>query len=184
MKIAAFDVQYIEDGCAAAAVLFSEYSDAAPTAEYTHFLSGAADYIPGEFYRRELPCILTLLEKIREAPDEMIIDGYVMLGNRPGLGRHLFTSFDGKIPVIGVAKSKFKDASGTEICRGGSIHPLYITSAGVDLQKASEKIRRMHGAHRIPTLLKRVDHLAREKARQIAQALIGVTDADRTKTTD
>ena len=164
MMIVAFDVQYLEDGCAAAAVLFSEYSDAAPTAEYTHFLSGTADYIPGEFYRRELPCILTLLKKIGEAPDEMIIDGYVMLGNRPGLGQHLFKAFNGKIPVIGVAKSKFKGACGNDIYRGGSIRPLYVTSAGVDLQKASERIRKMHGIHRIPTLLKRVDHLAREKA--------------------
>jgi deoxyribonuclease V len=164
MMIAAFDVQYLEEGCAAAAVLFSKYSDASPTAEYTYFLSGAADYIPGEFYRRELPGILSLLEQISDMPDEMIIDGYVMLGNKPGLGQHLFRAFDGKIPVIGVAKSKFKGACGTGIYRGGSIHPLYVTCAGVDLQKASEKIRKMHGAHRIPTLLKRVDHLARGKA--------------------
>jgi len=165
MMIAAFDVHYLEEGCAAAAVLFSEYGDATPAAEYTHFLSGAADYIPGEFYRRELPGILSLLEQISDVPDEMIIDGYVMLGNKPGLGQHLFKAFDGKIPVIGVAKSRFKGASGTEIYRGGSLHPLHITAAGVDLQKASEKIRRMHGAHRIPTLLKRVDHLAREKTK-------------------
>jgi deoxyribonuclease V len=165
MMIAAFDVQYLEEGCTAAAVLFSQYSDAAPTAEYTHFLSGAADYIPGEFYRRELPGILSLLEQISDVPDEMIIDGYVMLGNKPGLGQHLFKAVDGKIPVIGVAKSKFRGACGTKIYRGGSKHPLYITSAGVDLQKASEKIRRMHGDHRIPTLLKRVDHLAREKTK-------------------
>lgn len=164
MMIAAFDVQYLEHGCVAAAVLFPEYSDAAPIAEYTHFLSGAANYIPGEFYRRELPGILSLLEQISEVPDEMIIDGYVMLGDQPGLGQHLFRAVDGKIPVIGVAKSKYKGASGTEVYRGGSIHPLYVTSAGVDLQKASEKIRRMHGDHRIPTLLKRVDHLARGKA--------------------
>jgi deoxyribonuclease V len=98
----------------------------------------------------------------------MVIDGYVMLGNRPGLGQHLFKSFDGKIPIVGVAKSKFKGSSGIEIFRGGSMHPLYVTSAGVDLQKASERIKTMHGAHRIPTLLKRVDFLAREKAKQIS----------------
>ena len=98
----------------------------------------------------------------------MVIDAYVMLGNRPGLGQHLFDFFDGKIPVVGVAKSKFKGSSGTEIFRGGSIHPLYVTSAGVNQQKASERIRTMHGAHRIPTLLKRVDCLAREKAQHIA----------------
>jgi len=168
MIIAAFDVHYLDYGCMAAAVVFSDYSEAAPTAEYTQFLPGAAGYIPGQFYRRELPCILTLLKQINKAPDEMVIDAYVMLGNRPGLGQHLFDFFDGKIPVIGVAKSKFKGSSGTEIFRGGSIHPLYVTAAGVNQQKASERIRTMHGAHRIPALLKRVDCLAREKAQHIA----------------
>ena len=166
MIIAAFDVHYLKDGCSAAAVLFSDYGDAEPTATYTQFLPGAADYIPGEFYRRELPCILTLLKQIKEAPNEMVVDGYVMLGNRPGLGQHLFESFDGQIPVVGVAKSKFRGSSGVKVFRGGSIHPLYVTSAGVDLKKASERIGSMHGAHRIPTLLRQVDFLAREKAQQ------------------
>lgn len=167
--IAAFDVHYLKNGCAsAAAVLFSDYRDSVPAEVYTQFRPGAADYIPGEFYRRELPCILTLIKQINEVPDEIVVDGYVMLGDRPGLGRHLFNSFDGKIPVIGVAKSKFEDAGGTEVFRGGSIHPLYVTSAGVNLQKASQRIRTMHGAYRIPTLLKRVDVLAREQARQLA----------------
>lgn len=167
--IAAFDVHYLENGCAsAAAVLFSNYRDAEPAEVYTQFLSGAADYLPGEFYRRELPCILMLLKQIREVPDEMVVDGYVMLGDRPGLGQHLFNWFGGKIPVVGVAKSKFEGAGGVEVFRGGSIHPLYVTSAGVDLKKASERIRTMHGVHRIPTLLKRVDVLAREQARQFS----------------
>lgn len=117
-------------------------------------------YIPGEFYIRKLPCILTLLKQINQALDEMVVDGYVMLGDRPGLGKHLFKSFEGEIPVVGVAKSKFEGSLGAEIYRGGSIHPLYVTSAGVDLQKVSEKIRTMHGVHRIPTLLKQVDFLA------------------------
>ena len=167
--IAAFDVYYLENGYASgAAVLFSDYRDAEPLAEYTQLLPGTADYSPGEFYKRELPCILTLLGQINEVPDEMVVDGYVMLGKKPGLGQHLFNFFDGKIPVVGVAKSKFEGAGGIEVFRGGSIHPLYVTSAGVNLQKASERIRTMHGAHRIPTLLKRVDVLAREQARQFA----------------
>ena len=165
MTIAAFDVYYLKNGCAsAAAVLFRDYRDPEPAAVYTQFLSEAADYIPGEFYRRELPCIFTLLRRIDEVPDEMVVDGYVMLGNKPGLGQHLFNSFDGKIPVVGVAKSKFEGAGGVEVFRGKSIHPLYVTSAGIDLSKASERIRTMRGVHRIPTLLKRVDVLAREQA--------------------
>lgn len=163
--IAAFDVHYLEDGRAsAAAVLFSDYGDAAPTREYTRLLPAAADYVPGEFYRRELPCILCLIERIDLPLDEMIIDGYVMLGSRPGLGQHLFQAFDGKIPVIGVAKSSFEGSSGAEVFRGGSGRPLYVTAAGLDLKSAAEKIRTMHGFNRIPTMLKRVDRLARENA--------------------
>ena len=113
----------------------------------------------------ELPCILSLLEQFEEVPDEMLIDGYVMLGDRPGLGQHLFESFSGKIPVIGVAKSKYRDSSAGEVFRGGSKRPLYVTSAGIGPQKASEKISLMRGAHNIPTLLKRADLLARGKTR-------------------
>jgi deoxyribonuclease V len=79
--IAAFDVHYLENGCAsAAAVVFTDYGDAEPWAEYTQFLPGTAAYT-GEFYRRELPCILTLIKQINEVLDEMVIDGYVMLGD-------------------------------------------------------------------------------------------------------
>ena len=167
MIVAAFDVHYLADHRAsAAAVLFSDYRDAEPLAVYTQFVPGAAGYLPGEFYKRELPCLLALLEGMDNAPDEMVIDGYVTLGNRPGLGRHLFTCFDGKIPVIGVAKSKFRGSSAAEVFRGRSLRPLYITAAGVEQEKACERIRSMHGDHRLPTLLKRVDLLARENARQ------------------
>jgi len=78
-------------------------------------------------------------------PDEIVIDGYVMLGDSPGLGQHLFKYLDSKISVVGVAKSKFKGSFGTEVFRGKSTRPLYITSAGIDQQKAAEKIRIMHG---------------------------------------
>jgi deoxyribonuclease V len=163
--IAAFDVHYLRDGSAsAAAILFHDNKDALPAAEHTKILTGVADYLPGQFYRRELPCILALLELFHEPPHEMVIDGYVMLGDRPGLGQHLFESFLGTIPVIGVAKSEFAGSSGVEILRGRSRRPLYVTSAGMDMQEASERIRAMHGLHRVPDLLRYVDHLARMKA--------------------
>jgi deoxyribonuclease V len=87
-----------------------------------------------------------------------------MLGERPGLGRWLFLSLDGKIPVIGVAKSPFRGSSGVPLFRGNSVRPLYVTSAGVEPKEACERIRRMHGLHRVPTLLKRVDLLANQHA--------------------
>ena len=166
MQILAFDVHYVKDGCMAAAVLFTDYGAAEPKAEFTRVLSQTVDYIPGAFYRRELPCILALLDQIDKPPDEMVIDGYVTLGKRPGLGQHLYNSLGGRIPVIGVAKSRFKGSPAIETYRGGSRLPLYVTAAGMDPKTASKKIKSMHGAYRIPTLLKRVDRLARETARQ------------------
>ncbi len=161
--IAAFDVHYVGDKYAmAAAVLFQTYSAAEAAREYLRPIYGPLPYVSGQFYRRELPCILQLLEQFNETPDEIVIDGYVMLGDRPGLGWHLYESFTRQIPVIGVAKSKHKRSSGIEVLRGGSTRPLYVTSAGVDPSVASDRIRAMHGAHRLPTLLRRVDVLARQ----------------------
>ena len=119
----------------------------------------------GQFYRRELPCILRLIEQLDEAPDEMVIDGYVTLGKKPGLGQYLFESFGGRIPVVGVAKSRYRTAPGIEVLRGRSKRPLYVTSAGIDPHLAAERIKAMHGPHRVPTLLRRVDLLARQGAR-------------------
>jgi deoxyribonuclease V len=161
--IAAFDVHYPKGGGAvAAAVLFLDYRDASPAAEHVKTLADVDDYVPGELFRRELPCLLALLDQIDDPVEELIVDGYVMLGrDRPGLGWHLFTAVDEKIPVIGVAKSRFTGACPVEVFRGGGGRPLYITAADMDLRLAAEKIRAMHGNYRIPTLLKWVDLLAR-----------------------
>jgi deoxyribonuclease V len=172
--IAAFDAHYIGDERAsAAAVLFRNYTDTESVAEFVGLTGAVSPYIPGQFCRRELPCILRLFEQFDRAPDEMLIDGYAMLGDQPGLGQHLFQSFSGKIPVIGVAKSKYRNSAGVEVFRGRSKRPLYVTSAGVDPHEASEIIRLMHGAHRVPALLKRVDLLAKEKIRYSSGVRVG-----------
>ena len=162
--IAAFDVHYVGDRYAwAAAVLFHAYTDAWPASEYVAFFDRVSPYESGQFYRRELPCILRLLDRFDEPPHEMIIDGYVMLGDLPGLGRSLFDSFQGRIPVVGVAKSLYGETPALEVFRGGSRRPLYVTTAGIEPSERSASIASMHGAHRIPTLLKRVDLLARQQ---------------------
>ena len=120
-----------------------------------------ASYVPGSFYKRELPCILALLDKLKQIPVEMIIDGYVWLGARSGLGQHLFEALGCRIPVIGVAKSAFPGAAAEKIYRGTSRRPLYITAAGVPIGIAAGNISRMHGPHRIPNLLKQVDQISK-----------------------
>ncbi len=168
--IAAFDVHYWDDDQAnAAAVLFHRYTDSAPTAVLTRLVPIEAGYVPGSFYRRELPCILALAGQIDTPLDEIVIDGYAWLGKRPGLGQHLYEALSRKTPVIGVAKSGFRSALGEPLYRGRSRRPLYITAAGMPVTEAVDKVRDMHGNHRIPTLLKKVDLLARGKVATDAQ---------------
>jgi deoxyribonuclease V len=163
MTIAAFDVHYREDGMAsAAAVCFQDFADGAYSKAYHHILPVPGSYLPGAFFRRELPCILELLARIEIPLTVLIIDGYVWLDGRPGLGQHLFEACAGRKAVIGVAKSPYHGAKGAAVHRGVSRKPLYVTTAGIDLESACRSVRRMQGAHRLPTLLRQVDRLARQ----------------------
>ena len=161
--IAALDVQYDEDTLTgqAAAVVFERWEDAVPLTEYTAAFDGVAPYMPGQFFKRELPCLLAVLGKVGEPLDQIIVDGFIALGEKPGLGMHLWEARDRKVAVIGVAKSHFRFATPVEIVRGSSKRPLYVTAVGIDPSAAAEAIRRMHGSNRIPTLLKHVDRLTR-----------------------
>jgi deoxyribonuclease V len=161
--IAALDVRYDEDALIGhgAAVIFERWEDAEPLAEYTAAFNGVSPYVPGQFFKRELPCLMALLGKVREPLDQIVVDGFVSLDERPGLGLHLWEALGSKVAVIGVAKNHFRFATPVEVVRGSSKRPLYVTSVGIDPSAAVEAIRKMHGTSRIPTLLKRVDRLTR-----------------------
>lgn len=160
--ITAVDVYYREDsGAVAAAVVFSSFTDNEPYAVYISEIQNAENYISGQFYKRELPCIINVLEKIKEKIDILIIDGYIDPGNRPGLGRHLWRTLGEKVIVIGVAKTFFKGTEAVKVFRGRSRRPLYITSAGIDTFEAASLIEKMPGNFRIPDILKLVDQISR-----------------------
>ncbi len=163
--LACIDVDYRTDHAKAACVLFEKWADAQPFALIVKRINHVEPYVPGEFYRRELPCILAVLERNPSSLDVVVIDGYVWLDSngRPGLGAHLHRALGEKIPIIGVAKKPFAGAAPELVLRGFSTNPLYITAAGMDSKIAAERIRSMDGPSRIPTLLKRVDALCRSK---------------------
>jgi deoxyribonuclease V len=166
--IAATDVQYHDDEnrAIAACVLFENWDDATPVREWTVRVENVEEYIPGQFYRRELPCLLELLTPVLPELTTVIVDGYVWLGDEshPGLGGHLFAALDQKISVVGVAKTLFLGAAPVaEVLRGESVKPLFVSAAGRELSEAAKDVQAMHGAHRLPTLLKRVDTLCRAK---------------------
>lgn len=164
---AAVDVHYREQSATAACVLFERWPDAAASAELRVDIDGVAEYRPGQFYKRELPCLLAVLAEADPAPSIVLIDGHVWLEREgePGLGAHLFAALEETTPVIGVAKSAFKQSShARRVFRGQSRRPLYVTAIGIDPDVAAAHVESMAGAYRVPTLLKRVDSLARGRS--------------------
>jgi deoxyribonuclease V len=162
--IACVDVDYRDSGAVAACVLLRDWADAASCGEHVERIAAVEPYEPGQFYRRELPCLRAVLDRVAGPVDVVVIDGYVWLGPggaRPGLGARLHEALGGSIPVIGVAKTRFAGAGGVPVLRGDSRRPLIVTAAGMDAAAAARHVQAMHGPFRIPTLLRRVDQLCR-----------------------
>ena len=162
--IIAFDVAYTENFAHVAGVVFENWTSQKAAQMYTLKVQEIAEYESGQFYKRELPCLLALLQEVKEPIEIIVIDGYVTLGEdqHHGLGQYLYEALDCKIPVIGVAKNEFKGTPKyCEILRGLSQKPLYVTAIGIDLDVAKNHVENMYGKFRIPELLKEVDRLSR-----------------------
>jgi len=126
-------------------------------------------YEPGRFFRRELEPILAVLPKIGVSPSVVVVDGYVWLGGQdvPGLGAYLYEALERRVAVVGVAKSFYRGAGlAVRVRRGRSRRPLYVTAAGMEVADAVEAVQKMHGTHRIPTILRYVDRLCRSGVRE------------------
>jgi deoxyribonuclease V len=156
------DVDYRDDGARAALVAFNDWRDEAIAGERVELIRDVAPYEPGQFYKRELPCLLRVLDGLD--PRVIIVDGYAWLAaDRPGLGVHLHRALGGRVPVIGVSKTEFAGAdTAIPLFRRGSVRPLYVTAEGIDLREAFECVQAMHGSHRLPAMLSRVDRLCRD----------------------
>jgi deoxyribonuclease V len=164
--IVALDVDYREDRVVTACVGFVAWSDAAASFEKTQLsMFPPAEYEPGSFYKRELPYLLEILEGL--APDIIVVDGFVTLDSGLwGLGAHLRDALEAAPIVVGVAKRPWRGGvTGVPIVRGDGKAPLHVTASGMDVDTAAKHIAEMHGPHRTPTLLKRVDRLARDSHR-------------------
>jgi len=165
--ILAFDTYYFDGKAKTVCLEFTEWSQSENFKVHTEIIDNVAEYIPGEFYKRELPCILSLLNKIDLKKVEVIIvDGFVYLDDEKkyGLGGHLYEKLNQKIPIIGVAKTNFASIEKYKrsLLRGDSQKPLYVTAIGIDLEDAFQKVESMAGEFRMPTLLKEMDRLTKD----------------------
>lgn len=165
--IYAFDTYYYEDFAKTVCIAFEDWFSDVEKEIFAEKTKITSDYESGAFYKRELPCILSLLAKIKlHENDIIIVDGFVTLNNdgKMGLGGYLFEALDQKIPIIGIAKNDFSapDDKRRTVLRGESKTPLYLTAMGIDVDEIKIKLEKMHGNYRIPTLLKKLDQLTRE----------------------
>lgn len=160
--IIAVDVHYRGSVAKAVSFEFHHWEDESPHKINTVEIKKFAQYTPGEFYKRELPGILLVLKKSNLCEVETIlVDGYVILDDegKPGLGSYLFYELNERIPVIGIAKTQYRNNKRhvREVYRGASRRPLFISCVGMRLEEAIEKVSRMKGNFRIPSLIKRLD---------------------------
>lgn len=164
----AFDTYYYDNKAKTVCLEFAEWNESKIFKIYTEIIDHIEEYIPGEFYKRELPCIISLLNQIDlKKIDAIIVDGFVYLDDNKklGLGGYLYEKLNKEIPIIGVAKTNFAtiEKHKKPLFRGESKKPLFITAIGIELQDALQKIESMDGEYRIPTLLKELDRLTKEE---------------------
>jgi deoxyribonuclease V len=165
-RIVFLDAHYARAGGAAAALVADSWVAERSIDEQSVWVDEVAPYRPGAFFERELRCLMQVLGRV-DRPTLVVIDGYVVLDGqgRPGLGAHLHERLGGSVPVVGVAKTAFQGSLFAQrIVRGSSLWPLFVTAKGIDPGEAAELVRTMRGEYRVPTLLARVDGLARALA--------------------
>lgn len=164
--ILAIDVYYKNNKAKTVGAFFN-WEDEKPKQIIINTTDIIEEYIPGQFYKRELPCILQLLKKVDLSIIEVIIvDGHVYISNDKtfGLGGHLYQALEKKLPIIGLAKKSFinTDEVSFPIYRGESKVPLYVSVIGYDIEKAILNIKKMKGKFRIPSILKKLDSITKE----------------------
>lgn len=164
--IYAFDTYYFDEFAKTVCIAFENWDSDKEYEIFTEKTVIASDYESGAFYKRELPCILSLLKRITLKTDDIIIvDGYVTLDNdgKIGLGGYLYRQLEGAVPVVGIAKNDFNaaDDQRRSVCRGDSKTPLFVTAKGIDVDEVKRRVETMAGNFRIPKLLKKLDQLTR-----------------------
>ncbi|MCW3162249.1 endonuclease V [Chryseobacterium oryctis] len=158
--IYAFDTYYYDNYAQTICIAFEDWSSEKEIKIFSEKTPVLSDYESGSFYKRELPCILSLLKKIDlKEGDIIIVDGYVTLDDtgKKGLGGYLFEALNKQYPIIGIAKNEFKskDSQRRNIYRGKSKSPLFLTARGINVDEIKTRVEQMHGSFRIPTLLKK-----------------------------
>lgn len=138
-------------------------------------------YVPGLFAFRELPALLTALERLTVSPDLLICDGQgVAHPRRFGLASHLGVVTG--LPSVGVAKTPMghydppgpdrgdwtaltdgNDVVGRALRTQREVKPLFVSIGHrTDLDTACAQVLRLAPKYRQPETTRRADRLCRD----------------------
>ncbi len=122
--ILALDTAYSNTNSVTAGVLFKNWQSESADTTFISRLAPLKEYQSGQFYKRELPCILNLLNEHSIRAEILIIDGNVFLDGhgRPGLGKHLYDALNGCSQIVGVTKNRFDSLTDNNAVHRGYRH--------------------------------------------------------------
>ncbi|MEV6878380.1 endonuclease V [Amycolatopsis sp. NPDC051128] len=119
----AYDSVYDDADGIAAAVVTLETAGLTVVEERTYRAKAVFPYEPGLFAFRELPPLLTALERLDRAPDVLVCDGHGLAHPRRfGLACHLGVLTG--LPAFGVGKTRFVGSHDAPAASRGSSAPL------------------------------------------------------------
>ena len=141
-------------------------------------------YVPGLFAFRELPTLLTALDRLRTTPDLLVADGHGLAHPRRfGLACHL--GVESALPTIGVAKTPMADYEAPGQARGSTtplvadgdevgaalrtqpnVKPVFVSIGHkIDLPTACAYVLALATRYRLPETTRQADHLSRRTLR-------------------
>lgn len=179
--ILAFDTYYYDGYSYTVCAAFDNWASEKAKFHVTNRRKGIdAEYVPGELYKRELPCIMQCLSRVNvNNVTSIIVDGFSWVVDEdgkqvPGLGKRLQDAILDKyghyLSVIGVAKNPYHKEIPFchKVFRGESSKPLYVTCTENEFaEHYAVEIKLMHGKYRIPDILKEVDTRTRSYCEEI-----------------
>ena len=158
-------------------VVFDGFNDSKPSDVIEVIVPDVGEYIPGEFYKRDLKVLTAIYEEYKQRfkknPLVVFVDAYVDLGDKKGCGRYFAESIDDEAIVVGIAKNEYKPATeagvAEPVLRGSSTKSLFVTSTIIPKEDAGTLVKMLHGENRHPTLIKKTDILTKEFVKRVKE---------------
>ena len=178
--VAGLDVAYAGDRLAGAVVVL-DAATLAPLDEATVVDTPRFPYVPGLFAFRELPALVTALDKLTTRPDLLVADGYGLAHPRRfGLACHLGVLTG--LPAVGVGKTPFVGTAaepgpergdrsdlvhegevvGRALRTRTGVKPVYVSVGHlIGIEEACALVLHLTPRYRLPETTRRADHLSR-----------------------